>query len=90
MKAKMQKISEKFFLSAAEIDRFSEKTAGLLQQTNVNSKDILRFRLSMENVMDTIGRLIPLFVFICVMNLFMSGGIKCVWGYWFRNCCRHF
>lgn len=52
MKAKMQKISEKFFLSAAEIDRFSEKTAGLLQQTNVNSKDILRFRLSMENVMD--------------------------------------
>ena len=48
----MQKISEKFFLSAAEIDRFSEMAAGLLQQTNVNSKDILRFRLSMENVMD--------------------------------------
>lgn len=52
MKAKMKKISEKFFLSAAEIDRFSEMAAGLLQQTNVNSKDILRFRLSMENVMD--------------------------------------
>lgn len=48
----MKKISEKFFLSAAEIDRFSEMAAGLLQQTNVNSKDILRFRLSMENVMD--------------------------------------
>lgn len=52
MKAKMKKISEKFFLSTAEIDRFSEMAAGLLQQTNVNLKDILRFRLSMENVMD--------------------------------------
>lgn len=30
--------------------------------------------------MDTIGRLIPLFVFICVMNLFMSGGIHNVSG----------
>ena len=31
-------------------------------------------------LMDTIGKLIPIFVFVCVMNLFMSGGISNVSG----------
>ncbi|MBO5487582.1 MAG: cation:dicarboxylase symporter family transporter, partial [Eubacterium sp.] len=52
MAAKLQRTTEKFFLSAVEIDRISQCTAELLQQAEVKSKDILRFRLSIENVME--------------------------------------
>lgn len=52
MKVKIKKIQEEFLLSAGEIDRFSEKTTDLLDQMRVSEKDILRFRLSIENVMD--------------------------------------
>lgn len=48
----MQKIMEKFLLHAGEIDRFSQLTNDLLQQMKINPKDILRFRLSIENVME--------------------------------------
>ena len=51
MRMKMPRTMEKFMLSAVEIDRFSEKTVELLQQAGVTQKDILRFRLSIENVM---------------------------------------
>lgn len=52
MAAKLQRTTEKFFLSAVEIDRISQCTAHLLQQAEVKQKDILRFRLSIENVME--------------------------------------
>ena len=52
MRMKMPRTMEKFMLSAVEIDRFSEKTVELLQQAGVTQKDILRFRLSIENVME--------------------------------------
>ena len=48
----MQKTTEKFLLHASEIDRFSQLTVHLLQQMKINPRDILRFRLSMENVME--------------------------------------
>ena len=48
----MQKITEKFLLHASEIDRFSQLTVHLLQQMKINPRDILRFRLSIENVME--------------------------------------
>ena len=48
----MQKTVENFLLHTAEIDRCSQLTADLLQQMQIESKDILRFRLSIENVME--------------------------------------
>lgn len=48
----MQKTTENFFLHAAEIDRFSELTGSILQQLQMKPRDILRFRLSIENVME--------------------------------------
>ena len=48
----MQKMTEKFLLHASEIDRFSQLTVHLLQQMKINPRDILRFRLSIENVME--------------------------------------
>ena len=48
----MQKTTEKFLLHASEIDWFSQLTSNLLQQMKINPKDILRFRLSIENVME--------------------------------------
>lgn len=46
----MQRTTEKFLLHASEIDRFSQLTVHLLQQMKINPRDILRFRLSIENV----------------------------------------
>lgn len=48
----MQKTIENFFLHTTEIDRCSQLTADLLQQMQIKSRDILRFRLSIENVME--------------------------------------
>lgn len=48
----MQKMTEKFLLHASEIGRFSQLTVHLLQQVKINPRDILRFRLSIENVME--------------------------------------
>lgn len=47
----MQKTTKSFFLHTSEIDQCSQLTADLLQQMQINSRDIIRFRLSIENVM---------------------------------------
>ena len=48
----MQKTVKNFLLHATEIDQCSQLAADLLQQMQINSRDILRFRLSIENVME--------------------------------------